>query len=78
MCQHNKAGVVASWRRDKVGDIECLVPDLASGDSLSLWGMTRRRRGKKSYVAGEGEGGGSLRVQGGRKMTGRRGRGKLR
>lgn len=50
MCQHNKAGVVASWRRDKVGDIECLVPDLASGDPLSLWGMTRRRRGKKSYV----------------------------
>lgn len=33
MCQHNKAGVVASSRRDKVEDIECLVPDLASGDS---------------------------------------------
>lgn len=47
MCQHNKAGVVASWRRDKVGDIECLVPDLASGDLLSLWGTAARRREKK-------------------------------
>lgn len=70
MCQHNKAGVVASWRRDKVGDIECLVPDLATGDPLSLWGMTGRRRGKKSYVAWE-MGGVSLRVQGGRQMMGR-------
>lgn len=56
MCQHNKAGVVASWRRDKVGDIECLVPDLASGDPLSLWGTAARKRGKKSYVAGEAQG----------------------
>ncbi len=35
MCQHNKAGVVASSRHDKVGDIECLAPDPSSGDRPS-------------------------------------------
>lgn len=35
MCQHNKAKVVASSRHDKVGDIECLVPDPSGGNKPS-------------------------------------------
>ena len=44
MCQHNKAGVVASSRHDKVGDIECLAPDPSGGDGPSGEERERERR----------------------------------
>ncbi len=45
MCQHNKAGAVASSRHDKVGDIECLAPDPSSGDRPFREGERKRKQG---------------------------------
>ncbi|TNN58413.1 hypothetical protein EYF80_031364 [Liparis tanakae] len=62
MCQHNKAGGVASSWLDKVGDIECSAPDPSGGDGPSgrrenaearRW---RDKRAQKRTCGGSGKG----------------------